>query len=101
MLSTLEGVTKAPISAAPASLQPLASQTENDMTVPAVISTATGPSAFASAPADTAEPLDVMLTLLDSDAPAASMQRQSSLTISRGLSAMLDLFYNHGKEGKP
>ncbi len=100
MLSTPDSVTKAPISALPASLQPLASQTKNDMTVPVVPSTAIGPSAFASAPADTAEPPDVMLTLLDSDGPAASMQRQSSLTLSRGLSVMLDLFYNHGKEGQ-
>ncbi len=99
MLSTPEGVTKAPIFALPASPQPLASQTKNDMTVPVVPSTAIGPSPFASAPADTAEPLDVMLTLLESDAPAASMHRQSSLTLSQGLSAMLDTFYNHGKEG--
>ncbi|KAL0041934.1 hypothetical protein WJX79_009455 [Trebouxia sp. C0005] len=98
VLSTPDGVMKAPISALPASLQPLASQTKDDMTV--VLSTAVGPSAFAFAPADTAEPLDVMLTLLDSDAPAASMRRQTSLTLSRGLSAMLDLFYNHGKEGQ-
>jgi len=70
------------------------------MTVPVVTSIATGPSAFASGTADTAEPLDVMLTLLDPDVPDASMQRQSSLTLIRGLSVMLDLFYNHGKEGQ-
>lgn len=39
-----------------------------------------------------------MLTLLDQDVPDVSMQRQSSLTLSRGPSVMLDLFYNHGKE---
>ncbi len=114
MLSIPHGVTKAPISALPASLQalpasiqalpasfePLASQTKADSTVPVVTSTATGPSAFAYAPADTAEPLDVMLTLLDSDVTGASMPRQSSLTLSRGLSVMLDLFYSHGKDGQ-
>ncbi len=114
MLLSSHGVTKPPISALPASIQalpasvqalpasfePLASQTKADWTGPVVTSTATGPSAFASAPADTAEPLDVMLTLLDPDASAVSMPRQSSLTLSRGLSAMLDLFYNHGKEGQ-
>jgi len=68
--------------------------------VPAVTSTVSGLSAFASGPVDAAEPLDVMLTLLDPDAPDASMHRQSSLTLSRGLSVMLDLFYNHGKEGQ-
>ncbi len=100
LLSTPAGVIKAPISAHPATLQPLASQTKSDMTVPVVTSIATGPSAFASGTADTAEPLDVMLTLLDPDVPDASMQRQSSLTLIRGLSVMLDLFYNHGKEGQ-
>ena len=97
ILSIPDGVTKAPISALPASLEPLASQTE-ELTVPVVPSTAIGPSALACAPA---EPLDVMLTLLDPDVPAASMQRHSSLTLSRGLSAMLDSFYNHGKDGHP
>ena len=107
MLLSSHGVTKPPIAALPASVQalpaslePLASQTKADWTGPVVTSTATGPSAFASTPADTAEPLDVMLTLLDPDASAVSMPRQSSLTLSRGLSAMLDLFYNHGKEGQ-
>ena len=95
ILSTPDGVTKAPISALPASLEPLASQKE-DLTVPVVPSTATGPSALACAPA---EPLDVMLTLLDPDVPAASMQRHSSLTLSRGLSATLDSFYTRGKDG--
>lgn len=52
------------------------------------------PAEFASAfgSAARADSMEAMLGILSSDQSAASMQRMSSFTLSRGLSAMLDSF---------